>query len=51
MPNRTLLLAVSFMLASVAAVSAVGGGNLTFTLKNADPVQFSHDFHAKARGL
>jgi c(7)-type cytochrome triheme protein len=51
MRNRTLLLAVSFMLASVAAVSAIGGGNLTFTLKNADPVQFSHDFHAKARGL
>lgn len=51
MRNRTLLLTGVVLLASVVAAFAIGGGDLTFNLQNADPVQFSHDFHAKARGL
>ncbi len=30
---------------------AVGGGDITYNLKNADPVHFSHDYHIKARGI
>ena len=38
-------------LAYPAASAAVGGGDITFTAKGADPVLFSHDYHAKSKGI
>jgi c(7)-type cytochrome triheme protein len=50
--RRSLL---PFLVASLAcfssAVFAAGGGDITFDVKNADPVHFSHDHHLKLRGL
>lgn len=43
--------AVTLTLLAASTVLAVGGGDIVFPLKNADPVHFSHDHHAKARGL
>lgn len=37
--------------AAPATVLASGGGDITFTPPNIDPVKFSHDYHLKARGL
>lgn len=50
MRRASLLLALAGMLFA-ATVLAVGGGDITFKLTKADPVQFSHDYHAKVRGL
>jgi len=30
---------------------AVGGGDIVFSIKNGESVTFSHDHHAKARGI
>ncbi len=51
MRKRTLLCAVVLLLIAGPTAFAVGGGDITFELKNADPVHFSHDFHLKLRGL
>lgn len=51
MGNAVLSAVLLLLLASAGAVLAIGGGDITFTLQNTDPVQFSHDYHMKARGL
>lgn len=50
--RRSSLFSVLFLPVLLATtVLAVGGGDITFTPPQADPVHFSHDYHAKARGL
>lgn len=51
MRNTILLIVLLVMLTATAAVFAVGGGDITFTLQNAGPVHFSHDYHMKTRGI
>lgn len=34
-----------------AIAQKVGGGDLTFTPKNASPVVFSHELHVKSKGI
>ncbi len=46
---RSRVVYIMLFVASTAA--AIGGGDIVFPLKNADPVHFSHDYHAKVRGL
>ncbi len=50
-----LLFAVCFMLFMMlpynAAAQKVGGGDLTFTPKDAKPVIFSHDVHVNVKGV
>ena len=46
-----LLLLTFFSLPALAADNAASKGNITFELKNAAPVLFSHDHHTKARGV
>ncbi len=41
----------SMMLVSGAGAQVVGGGDLTFRPKGADPVAFSHEVHVKSKGL
>ena len=48
---RCFALLAALVFGSASAAFAVGGGDITFPLKNADPVLFSHDHHSKARGL
>ncbi len=48
--NRTFITA--FLLIPLGAFAQkVGGGDLTFTPKNAAPVVFSHEIHVKEKGL
>jgi len=49
--NMIVILIISAMFLPVPAAFAAGGGDITFTPKNADPVHFSHDYHLKQRGL
>ncbi|NTW59084.1 MAG: hypothetical protein HGA43_07950 [Nitrospirae bacterium] len=51
MRNALLLNTILFLLAAASTAYAVGGGDIEFKPAGADPVQFSHDFHSKARGL
>jgi c(7)-type cytochrome triheme protein len=51
MRNTILLFVLLFLFTLPSTVFAVGGGDVTFTLKTADPVHFSHDYHMKTRGL
>jgi c(7)-type cytochrome triheme protein len=51
MRNVILLFVPLFLFTTISAVFAIGGGDITFTLKTADPVHFSHDYHMKTRGL
>ena len=51
MQNITLLLIVVLLLIPFSSALPAGGGDITFTPKNADPVNFSHDYHLKLRGL
>lgn len=51
MVKSVLLCAAMVLLPPGMTVFAIGGGDITFELKNADPVRFSHDFHLKIRGL
>jgi c(7)-type cytochrome triheme protein len=51
MRNALLLNTILFLLAAASTASAVGGGDIEFKPVGVDPVQFSHDFHSKARGL
>jgi len=51
MRNALLLFTSLLVFATVTTVLAVGGGDITFTPTGSDPVYFSHDYHAKARGL
>lgn len=51
MRHAILLFALLALCSAPTAVYAIGGGDVTFTLKSADPVHFSHDYHMKARGL
>ncbi|HWR71802.1 MAG TPA: c(7)-type cytochrome triheme domain-containing protein [Nitrospirota bacterium] len=44
-----LLLTILFVIVPVSISS--GGGDITFTPKNAGKVLFSHDLHTKARGV
>jgi len=39
------------LLAIGTTVLAVGGGDITFKPTGVDPIVFSHDHHAKTRGL
>jgi c(7)-type cytochrome triheme protein len=43
--------AILVLLAAASTASAVGGGDIEFKPTGADPVRFSHDHHAKTRGL
>jgi c(7)-type cytochrome triheme protein len=45
-----LLFAGIFLLTSIA-LGRVGGGDIVFNPKKANPVTFSHDFHVKDLGL
>jgi c(7)-type cytochrome triheme protein len=52
--KRTILIAVlaGFLLVPLAATAErVGGGNITFTPKNASQVIFSHEKHVSEKGL
>jgi len=40
-----------FMAPLSASADTVGGGDLTFTPKNAAPVLFSHEMHVSTKGL
>jgi c(7)-type cytochrome triheme protein len=51
MRNALLLNTILFLFAAASMASAVGGGDIVFKPVGVDPVQFSHDFHSKARGL
>jgi len=51
MRRAELLITLITTLFIASSVWAIGGGDITFKLANADPVQFSHDYHAKSRGL
>jgi c(7)-type cytochrome triheme protein len=48
--TRSLSIMV-LLLAIGTTVLAVGGGDISFKLTGVDPVVFSHDYHAKVRGL
>ncbi len=39
------------LLISLPAHATVGGGDIVFTPKDNDPVTFSHEYHAKERGI
>jgi c(7)-type cytochrome triheme protein len=45
------IVAACLALPQIAAAQKVGGGDITFTPKNADPVIFSHETHVKGKGL
>lgn len=45
------LVVYSLALPRSAFAEKVGGGDLTFTPKNAHPVVFSHEIHVKGSGL
>jgi len=49
--RKALLLNTILFLLAASTASAVGGGDIEFKPVGVDPVQFSHDFHSKARGL
>lgn len=50
--STLLMAAATLMLVFPPALSyAAGGGDITFTPPNIEPVKFSHDYHLKARGL
>ncbi len=52
MKNLLVFLFVGgFLLAASIALGRVGGGDIVFQPKKANPVTFSHDFHAKDLGL
>ena len=51
MRNSLLLFSMLLLLAAAASVSAIGGGDINFTPAGIDPVNFSHDYHSKTRGL
>lgn len=42
---------VCMLMPMAAFAEKVGGGDLTFTPKNASPVVFSHDYHVNTKGL
>lgn len=46
-----VLVAVYFLVPLSAFAQKVGGGDLTFTPKNASPVVFSHEQHVKGKGI
>ncbi len=46
-----MLLAVCLVIPLIARADKVGGGDLTFTPKNAASVVFSHDKHVSASGV
>ncbi len=45
------MLTIMVMTALAVTSFAVGGGDITFTPPNSDPVIFSHDYHMKTRGI
>lgn len=52
--QRTILISMlaGFLLIPLTATAErVGGGNITFTPKNATPVIFSHETHVSEKGL
>ena len=50
--RRTIVLIASLLILVPASTAfSAGGGDITFEVKGADPVHFSHDFHLKLRGL
>lgn len=51
MYRRAGALVVFSLLFSSVAFSQANRGDITFTLKNAAPVHFSHDYHTKKRGV
>lgn len=51
MQPTVLIRAVILTLLCASAVLAVGGGDIIFNIKGADPVLFSHDHHSKVKGL
>ena len=51
MRTATVILIMMMFLLPLSTALAAGGGDISFTPKNADPVQFSHDYHLKLRGL
>ena len=45
------LLVTCLVLPFAAIAQKVGGGDITFTPKNANPVIFSHEAHVKGKGI
>ena len=45
------VLALLLTTCSTAALATTGGGNITFTPANIEPVHFSHDYHLKTVGI
>ncbi len=46
-----LMLVIFIVLLSLPAVAVTEKGNITFELKKAGNVMFSHDYHTKMRGV
>lgn len=52
MRNLTFLCIALFLFSAGSwSHAAVNGGDITFTPKGNDPVIFSHDYHAKSKGI
>jgi c(7)-type cytochrome triheme protein len=52
MKKLFLFVAASALVLSTSALAQnIGGGDITFTPKNARPVVFSHEMHVKNKGL
>jgi c(7)-type cytochrome triheme protein len=49
--KKILSALILFSLLPAFAFSATPKGDITFTLKNAGPVVFSHDYHINTRGV
>jgi len=51
MKTAILVCLTMFCMVSLVALAETGGGDLTFTPKNAKRVVFSHDMHVNVKGL
>ena len=45
------IVVAAFMMPFIVGAEKIGGGDLTFTPKNAQPVLFSHEKHVSEKGL
>lgn len=51
MRTTLAILVIAAVLLPCSVGLAAGGGDITFSVQNGDPVHFSHDYHLKLRGL
>ena len=45
------VVALSLIIPGISVADKIGGGDLTFSPKNAKPVIFSHEIHVNSKGL